>query len=241
MPPIIAMSACIKDLLMSMLKYFVMPETKYAFPSWEQIAGECRKIVKQIRESEYKPDIVLALSRGGFVPARIVCDLLIVKDLVSIKVDHWGITAQKDGLARLRYPVEISLEGKRILIVDDITDTGESLSLALEWVKKQNPAEVKTAVVYHISHSKTVPDFFGEEMKGSDWAWIVWPWNLIEDVSNILLKEVDGKGLSLQEMKKLFEEKYRAEITEEILQDALSALEDKILIKQTPDGKWEKI
>lgn len=138
-----------------------MQETKYEFPSWEQISAECRKIAGKTRAAGFKPDVVLALSRGGLVPARMICDLLIVKDLVSIKVDHWGITAQKDGSAKLRYPVDINLEGKKILIVDDITDTGKSLSLALDWVKKQNPAEAKSAVVYHINHSKTVPDFFG--------------------------------------------------------------------------------
>lgn len=218
-----------------------MKETKYAFPSWEQIAAECRKIAEKTRAAGFKPDVVLALSRGGLVPARIVCDLLIVKDLVSIKVDHWGITAQKDGAARLRYPVDIDLEGKKILIVDDITDTGESLSLALDWVKKQNPAEAKSAVVYHINHSKTVPDFFGEEMKSCDWAWIVWPWNLVEDISNILLKELDGKALSLPQIKNLFAEKHFSGISCDMAQDALSALEGKFLIKQLPDGKWKKI
>ncbi|MBU3957902.1 MAG: phosphoribosyltransferase [Nanoarchaeota archaeon] len=218
-----------------------MQETKYEFPSWEQIAAECRKIAGKIRAAGFKPDVVLALSRGGLVPARIVCDLLIVKDLVSIKVDHWGITAQKDGSARLRYPVNIDLEGKKILIVDDITDTGESLSLALDWVKKQNPADAKSAVVYHINHSKTVPDFFGEEIKSGDWAWIVWPWNLVEDISNILLKELDGKTLSADEIKKLFAEKHFSGISGDMAQDALSALEGKLLVRQNQDGTWSKL
>jgi uncharacterized protein len=218
-----------------------MPETKYSFPSWDEIAGECRKIAGKIRAAGCKPDVILALSRGGFVPARILCDLLVVNDLVSIKVDHWGITAQKDGTARLRYPVEISLEKKKILIVDDITDTGESLALALEWVKKQNPAEIKTAVVYHIKHSKTVPDFFGEEIKKGEWVWVVWPWNIVEDAANMLLKEMDGKALSIGEMREIFKSKYSASITGAMLQEALSSLEERNLAKQNPDGMWEKL
>ncbi|MFZ3077160.1 MAG: phosphoribosyltransferase [Candidatus Aenigmatarchaeota archaeon] len=218
-----------------------MQETKYSFPSWEEIAGECRKIAGKIRAVGFKPDVVLALSRGGFVPARILCDLLVVKDLVSVKVDHWGITAQKDGTARLRYLVEINLEGKKVLVVDDITDTGESLALALEWVKKQNPAETKTAVVYHINHSKTVPDFFGKEIEKENWAWVVWPWNIVEDVTNMLLKDMDGKALSIDEMKNMFENKYSVSLDSGILREALSSLEERNLAKQNPGGLWEKM
>ncbi len=212
---------------------------KLSFPSWEEIHRECRKISKDISKT-FKPDVVLALSRGGLVPARIICDNLIVKDLVAIKVDHWGITASKDGSVRLRYPVDIDLKGKNVLIVDDITDTGESLLLAKEWVEKQRPAQIKTAVVYHINHSKITPDFFGQEIDKNNWTWIVWPWNFVEDMCNIIPKELDKNKYSFSEIKNIFEERH-CRIDESILKEALSVLEDKLLIKQNPDGTWEKI
>jgi len=71
-------------------------------PSWEEMHENIKEVVKKIKKDNYQPDIVIALSRGGFVPARVICDLMIIKDLVSVKVDHWGVTAAKDGKAHLR-------------------------------------------------------------------------------------------------------------------------------------------
>ncbi len=212
---------------------------RYAFPSWEEIYIECKKISKSIAKA-YKPDVVLALSRGGLIPARIICDMLIVKDLVTIKVDHWGITAQKDGSARLRYPVDIDLKGKNVLIVDDITDTGESLSLAKEWAEKREPADLKTAVIYHINHSKILPDFFGKQIKKEDWVWVVWPWNFVEDMCNILPKMLEDGKYSFHEIKRMFEQE-SSPIPDSMLEEALSVLKEKSLLKQNPDGRWERL
>ena len=55
-------------------------------PSWDELHQNIKEMVKKIKNDKYHPDIVIALSRGGFVPARVICDLLIIKDLVSIKV-----------------------------------------------------------------------------------------------------------------------------------------------------------
>src|SRR3989337_221171 len=101
-----------------------------------------------------------------------------MKEIVKkIKVDHWGITATKDGKAHLRYPLNADLSGKNVLIVDDITDTGESMKIATEFTKKLNPKQIRTATIFHIRTSKFVPDYYGREI---DWVWVMWPWNYVE-------------------------------------------------------------
>ena len=169
-------------------------------PSWDKLHGYIKEIAKKIKKDNYHPDIVIALSRGGFVPARVICDSMIIKDLVSIKVDHWGVTASKDGKAHLRYPIDVDLTGKKVLIVDDITDSGESMIVAKEFVQKLNPKEIKTATIFNIKHSKFTPDYYGKEI---DWIWVMWPWNFIEDMCNILPKVLDeSKATPLKEIKK---------------------------------------
>jgi len=156
----------------------------------------------RIKESGWKPDAIVGIARGGWIHARIQCDLLGVKELFSVKIDHWGVTATKDGKAKLTCPLTGDVVGKNVLVVDDITDTGESLTMAVNHVKECGPADVKSATLMHIAGSKFVPDFYGVEVA---WAWEIWPWNFYEDMTALITKIFEGekvKELSTQELKK---------------------------------------
>ena len=206
-------------------------------PSWDELYGYIKEIAKKIKKDNYRPDIVIALSRGGFVPARVICDLMIIKDLVSIKVDHWGVTASKDGKAHLRYPIDVDLTGKKVLIVDDITDSGESMIVAKEFVQKLNPKEIKTAAIFNIKHSKFVPDYYGKEI---DWIWVMWPWNFIEDMCNILPKVLnESKATSLKEIKKSLKGNFKINLSEQEIIEILGELVARNIAVENDEG-WIK-
>jgi hypothetical protein len=191
----------------------------------------------KIKKENYQPDMVIALSRGGFVPARLICDFMIIKDLISVKVDHWGITATKNGKAHLRYPISADLSGKKTLIVDDITDTGESMMIAKEFVEKLSPQEIRTAAIFHIKTSKFVPDYYGKQI---DWVWVTWPWNYFEDMCNIVPKVLDESySLSIKEIKRDLKERFKIILTEPKIIEIMDELvARKIAIK---DGdSWAK-
>jgi hypoxanthine phosphoribosyltransferase len=156
---------------------------------WGLFYSLSREVARKIIESSYRPDFVVGLARGGWCLSRVLCDFLGVRDLVSLKVEHWGVTAHPDGKARLKYPFEIDLKGRRVLVVDDITDTGESMRIATEYVKALNPAEVRTAALRHITGSKFIPDYYGDEIT---WRWVIFPWNYTEDMCNIVPKAAEG-------------------------------------------------
>ncbi len=156
-------------------------------PEFNEIKKIAKETAAKIKESGYHPDFIIAIARGGLVPARLLSDFLYVKDLVSLKADHWGVTAAKDGQARISYGINLDLTGKKVLVVDDITDTGQSMILAVDHVKALNPLEVKTATLYHLVDSKFKPDYYGHER---DWAWIIFPWNYIEDLVNLINRVV---------------------------------------------------
>jgi len=206
-------------------------------PSWDELHGYIKEIAKKIKKDNYRPDIVIALSRGGFVPARVICDSMIIKDLVSIKVDHWGVTASKDGKAHLRYPIDVDLTGKKVLIVDDITDSGESMIVAKEFVQKLNPKEIKTVAIFNIKHSKFVPDYYGKEI---DWIWVMWPWNFIEDMCNILPKVLDeSKTTSLKEIKKSLKDNFKINLPEQEIIEILGELVARNIATKNDEG-WVK-
>ncbi|MBS7620154.1 phosphoribosyltransferase [Candidatus Bathyarchaeota archaeon] len=187
---------------------------------WELFYKLSKTVAKKIRYSNYSPDLIVGLARGGWVLARVLCDLLRVKDLVSLKVEHWGVTATPNGKAKLKYSFQMDLKGKRILVVDDITDTGESMMLAVEHVKTMNPSEVRTATLRHINGSKFTPDYFGDEIT---WRWVIFPWNYVEDMCNILPRVVD-KCKNLREIKETLKRDFKIEVEEEKITEILNEL-----------------
>jgi len=191
-------------------------------PSWEEMHENIKETVKKIKKDNYQPDIVIALSRGGFVPARVICDLMIIKDLVSVKVDHWGVTAAKDGKAHLRYPLNADLSGKKVLVVDDITDTGESMMVAREFVRKLNPEEIRTAAIFHIKTSRFVPDYYSKKI---DWVWVIFPWNYVEDMCNIVPKTLNrNSSRSIKEIKEYLRERFKIDLSEQEIIEIMGEL-----------------
>lgn len=186
--------------------------------TWEGFDKLSKIVAKKIVESNYIPDVVIGLARGGWVFSRILCDHIGVKDLLSLKVEHWGITASPDGEAKLKYPLNTNLTDKQILVVDDITDTGESMLKAIEHIKSLKPSTIKTAVLLHIEGSKFVPDYFAEEIT---WRWVVFPWNFIEDMCNILPKamQFSEDELDIDLTKESLKNNFKIDINEEIIQE----------------------
>ncbi len=140
----------------------------------------------RVMQSDFHPDVIIAISRGGVVPARIACDIMGITDLLAVKIDHWFETGEHSEKASVRFPLCADLTGKNALIVDDITDTGSSLETALTHVRSKNPKDVKSATMMHIPTSAYSPDYTGLSVK--EWAWFVFPWNINEDVRNLTVK-----------------------------------------------------
>ncbi len=193
----------------------------------------------KILEEGWKPDVVVGLARGGWVAARLYCDYLGIKDLVSLKVEHWGVTATPpDGKARLKYGTNYDLSRKKVLIVDDISDTGESLTLAKNYVESKSPAEVRTATLLTIRGSRFKPEYYGGEE--IDWAWIVFPWNFVEDMINLVSNILEEKeAVSTDEIVELFKELHGLEVPKGKLEEALRMAEMRKVFKFR-EGKWLK-
>ena len=188
---------------------------------WVLFGKLTKRLAKKIKHDGFKPDVIVGLARGGWVLARLLCDHIGVKDLVSLKVEHWGITASPDGQAKLKYLFNIDLTGKKVLLVDDITDTGESMRISSEYVKSLNPRELKSAALRHIKGSKIIPDYFAEEIS---WRWVVFPWNYIEDLCNIVHKIIKKKASSPSEIKMILKKDFQMDLDEGAIEEILDEM-----------------
>ncbi|WP_333652400.1 phosphoribosyltransferase [Dissulfurispira sp.] len=187
--------------------------------SWNRVIRDTKKLSKNIKDSGYKPDIVVAIGRGGCVPARILCDYLLMRDLTSIKVEHWGIAATETERAVIKFPLCTDIKGKKVLLVDDITDTGDTLRVSLEYLKTFEPEDIKTAVLIHKTCSAIIPDYFVSRV--TKWRWIIFPWHIYEDLTGFV-KRIKDMGIhSEDDIVRELGERYNIVVNTDAIKDLL--------------------
>jgi hypoxanthine phosphoribosyltransferase len=186
--------------------------------SWDQFALLSRQLARAVHTSWFRPDLIVAIGRGGYLPARMLSDYLNVFDLASMKIEHYyGVRRQK--LARIRYPLGAEVAGRRVLLVDDVTDSGETFHVASRHLRQRGePAELKTAVLHHKSVSGFVPDYYAEEV--STWRWILYPWALMEDLGSFL-QEMEPPPASVEAFSVYLVERHGIKVGRETLEEVL--------------------
>ncbi len=189
---------------------------------WEKATGLSRILAYKIHDSGFFPDIVIAIGRGGYVPARVVCDYLLHEKLTSIKIEHWGIAGEKKEETKIVFPLSVNIDGQSVLIVDDVTDTGDTLEAAVRYISSLNPSEIKTGVLQHKKGSSFSPDFYAEYV--DRWRWIVYPWARHEELFGFSEKVLSGEPVSAEEITRILREKYEITAPESEVEDALSHL-----------------
>jgi hypoxanthine phosphoribosyltransferase len=182
--------------------------------------------------------VVIGLTRGGWVPARLICDHLKVKKLYAVKTEHWGVTANQDGKALLTQELSMDISNDNVLIVDDITDTGESLILALGHLMKMKPRELKSSTLLHIAHSKIQPDFFCVHVPKEEWTWFIFPWNLHEDLRTILPKTLTIPR-NEKEVQTAFRDQFSIEVPMELIRETLDELRTEGLARKEGES-WTR-
>ena len=212
--------------------------------NWEYIYGLCREVSEQVKRDDFEPDVVVALARGGWFGGRCLCDFLGLDDLTSLKMEHYVGTAEASGEPTVRYPMpDGSVEGKDVLIVDDIADTGGSIQRAHEYVTDRDAATVRTATLQLLQTSEFEPEFVGERLE--EWTWVVYPWNFLEDmidlVSGVMAEDDDGP-YHRDGLRSLLSEYHNVDRIEmEIAQpgrldEVLTEMQRRDVVRETDDG-----
>ena len=145
--------------------------------SWEEASDALRgTLTSQVREGGFRPDSIIAISRGGLVPARILSDSLNVPLLYTIRISFYSKVGIRKETPEVTQPLDVDVGGQKLLVVDDISDSGKSLVLANEYLSRFGPREIKTATIHFKPGSVFRPDFFCEETH----SWVVYPWETEE-------------------------------------------------------------
>ena len=159
-------------------------DLKLLHTSWEDVERLSEELAQKIIESGYEANLVVAISRGGFDPARILCDQLGIRRLASVQVEFYSGVQDTAEKPRIVCPLNADVRGKSVLLVDDVSDTGDSLMLAKEHVLAGSPGELKVATLHIKPWTNLKPDYHASETE----AWIVYPWEPVESSRSIAAK-----------------------------------------------------
>ncbi|GAB89950.1 phosphoribosyltransferase [Gordonia rhizosphera] len=144
--------------------------------TWELNGTACRTLAQMVADDGFVPDIILGIARGGLIPAGAMAYALDCKLLISLNVEFYtGIGETLTEPVLLPSLLESSgLTDQRVLVVDDVADSGKTLKLVNDYCEQQGRvAEVRNAVLYQKPHTITRPDYC---WRTTD-KWINFPWS----------------------------------------------------------------
>ena len=175
-----------------------------------------------VRRSGFVPEVMIAIARGGFVPARLLCDFLGHSLLSSVTIRHYDAGGRKLSGARITAPVSIDVHDRRVLVVDDVNDSGETLVAARDHLKGLGAREVRCAVLHEKETSSVRVEYVAERVIG--WRWMLYQWALTEDVT-AFARRMDPRPATRAELASRLERDYGLRLPDEHLTKLAGALE----------------
>jgi len=133
-----------------------MEQDNKTFLSYEQIHLTVRELAARIEASGFKPDLMVAIGTGGFIPARILKTYL-RKPILTVGISYYGEdNLPSDSPRTIQWidEVETKLAGKRVLLVDEVDDSRLTLEYCLRELLRHRPREVAVAVLHNKNKMK---------------------------------------------------------------------------------------
>ena len=199
-------------------------DLEFEIPSWEQIYKMLIELADRIRKSYFEPDVIVGVSRGGWAPARIMSDLLENPELANVRAEFYLGVAETKGEPVITQPVSASVKGKRVLVMDDVADTGKSLRLVKKHLLDEGATDVKIATIYYKPWSVLTPDYYKKKTS----LWVIFPWERKETIRNIL-KKYEQQNKTVEDAKK------------QLVRSGLNRKLAERFIKEIQEGKKKKI
>jgi hypothetical protein len=142
--------------------------------SWPDLGAGCRALARSVADDGYEPDMILSIARGGLLVGAALGYALSVKNVYTMNVEYYtGVDERLDVPRILPPPPDfVDLGDARILIADDVADTGHTLESVQQFCAGK-VGEVRIAVLYEKPRSVVQADYV---WKRTD-RWIDFPWS----------------------------------------------------------------
>lgn len=142
--------------------------------TWADFGGACRELAQMVADDGYRPDVVLAIARGGLLPGGAVAYALGVKNVFTMNVEFYTGVNRRMEMPVMLPPVlnVVDVKGLTVLVVDDVADTGATLQVVTGHLA-EHVTDVRCAVLYEKPQSSVPCSYV---WKRTD-RWIDFPWS----------------------------------------------------------------
>ena len=142
--------------------------------SWEIFGNASRVLAQMVADDGYEPDMILSIARGGLLIGGAMGYALSVKNVYTMNVEFYTGVDERLEVPRILPPAPdfVDVSDAKILIADDVADTGKTLEVVRDFVADQ-VAEARTAVIYEKPWTVIRPEYVWRHTE----AWIDFPWS----------------------------------------------------------------
>ena len=170
-----------------------MEYLKLTYDEMDRMTGE---IFNQIKQDGFEPDIILAIARGGWLPARILSDCFDSSgqesvEVISVTTKYYAGIGKQSKRVVLQQEYGRSLVGLNVLIVDDVSDTGHTMEFVIKYVRWLGAEDIKVATVLYKPGTVVTPDYYAKDVDRS--VWIVFPYER-RDFERAMSEKNDTEG-----------------------------------------------
>ena len=152
--------------------------TQKVYIDWDYVEKACKKLAGMVRKE--KIEVIVAITKGGLPLATIMANKYLDNPpIITIQLKETTHRTQEANYQAKRVDLisplnSYPINNKRVLIVDDVSDSGSTITEAVKITKKLKPAKIVTATLFYKPRTKFIPDYYTK--KFADDIWIVHPW-----------------------------------------------------------------
>ena len=162
---------------------------KYLTLSWNETGELTQQVAAKIIKSKQTFDRIVALGKGGLTWSRALADYLAMEKLSTMQISFYTDVGKTTKKPVIKQKLSVSVKGERILVFDDVADSGETLILAEKYLKKLGAKKVEVATLAIKTWTKYFPYYYAL----SSGAWIIFPHEVREMIC-LLKKNWTKKG-----------------------------------------------
>ena len=171
---------------------------QYLSVPWQTYHDTARKLAATILDHCEPIDKIIAISRGGLTLGHLLSDLLRIP-ISTITVQSY-VDIQTQGETIITEKLQTRIRGKRILLVDDVSDSGKTLVRAVKYLKRCRPASITSVTMFYKPHSSYRPDYFAKQTS----KWVIFPYEPTEMIL-LISKQLEKAGKSKSDIQRFLE------------------------------------
>ncbi|MEM0475591.1 MAG: phosphoribosyltransferase family protein [Candidatus Norongarragalinales archaeon] len=144
--------------------------------SFSEVVRLTRAVVRKMKAEGFKPDVIVGVGRGGWTPSVIVSNLLRNPRLYSVKCEYYDENDEPTKRPRISQTVGLRVKGKRVLVVDEVADSGESLRAIARHFRTLGASELSFVVLHWKYCARFTPEYWGARTPAG--VWLRYPWDV---------------------------------------------------------------